>query len=191
MGFYRNKGAGARWCLRKCRSSVSHLRITFAWELRIYSRGSNCSHKGPEATSEGLAHRCLKGVQQPGGKEYIHLICLSWDFAVLVLRMNTVLRSQTALNRLSILTLALWATVPKHLWSQLLSMNSYTRFCASCIGRAVMKNRVWILSLGKCIIQLIYSINSRTACHTMVGTKLWPWGQNTVPKDSSLRTSFL
>lgn len=65
VGFYRNKGAGARWCLRKCRSSVSHLGITFAWELRIYSRGSNCSRKGPEATSEGLAHRCLKGVQQP------------------------------------------------------------------------------------------------------------------------------
>ena len=66
VGFYRNKGAGApHWCLRKCRSLVSHLGITFAWELRIYSRGSNCSRKGPEATSEGLAHRCLKGVQQP------------------------------------------------------------------------------------------------------------------------------
>lgn len=35
------------------RSSVSQLGITFAWELRIYSRGSNCSRKGPEATSEG------------------------------------------------------------------------------------------------------------------------------------------
>lgn len=84
------------------------------------------------------------------------------------------------------------AMVPKHLSSQLLSMNSHMRFCASCIGRAVMKNRVWILSLGKRIIQLIYSINSRrTAGHTVVDTKQWLWGQNTVPKDSSLQTSFL
>lgn len=83
------------------------------------------------------------------------------------------------------------ATVLKHLSSQLLSMNSHMRFCASCIRRAVMKNRVWILSLGKRIIQLIYSINSRTAGHTVVDTKQWRWVQNTVPKDSSLRTSFL
>lgn len=83
------------------------------------------------------------------------------------------------------------AMVPKHLSSQLLSMNLHTRFCASCIRRAVMKNRVWILNLRKRILQLIYSINSRTAGHTMVDTKQWPWGQNTVPKDFSLKTSFL
>lgn len=129
VGFYRNKGAGACWCLRKCRSSMSHLGIMVAWELRIYSRGSNCLHKGPEATSEGLAHRCLKGVQQPWGKEYIHLICISWDFAVLVLRMNTVLQPQTALNRPSILTLALWQ------WFQNI-------FHPSCLARTYIRDFV-------------------------------------------------